>query len=100
MARLCHNKVKKENINVRTSVFGFYIFCSIFYFSMLYMLNLKKKYTIMNTNVIFRYITCKQKQKKILLSGLKNCHKIIYRKRFLYDNRNIVLTRNITKGGF
>lgn len=56
----------------------------------------------MNTNVIFRYIKCKQKQKKkyFNLSGLKNCHKIIYRKRFLNDNRNIVLTRNITKGRF
>lgn len=38
--------------------------------------------------------------KKNTLSGLKNCHKIIYRKRFLNDNRNIVLTRNITKGRF
>lgn len=38
--------------------------------------------------------------KKNTLSGLKYCHKIIYRKRFLNDNRNIVLTRYITKGGF
>lgn len=50
----------------------------------------------MNTNVIFRYLKWKQRQKNKTLSSFKSCHKIIYMKRFLNDKRNIVVIRNIT----